>query len=893
MNNRTVYISNTINLRQPLRNSLDLFDTLVNECNLLDTISLAEKEKNTKQKSELFEAFERNFPSVCFSIATGIGKTRLMAAFLTYLVKEKNIKNFFILSPNITIYNKLIEDFGNPASSKYVFKGLPEISDNTTIITGEDYETKGIKSTSDSIQINLFNIGKINSDAKATTKDGKTLEARIKRFRETIGTSYFEFLKNLKDLVIIMDESHRYRGERGMETLNELNPLLGIELTATPIDANTNKRFKNIVFEYGLKDALKEKKYIKNPAVVTRQNTDFKKFSAAEIEKMKLHDAIVVHHDTKIAIENYCAENNKPNVKPIILVSCSDTTHAKKVYDYVVSDEFYKGEFRDKVLQIDSSTKTEEQLEKLLTLEKPENRIEIVIHVDMLKEGWDVSNLYTIVPLRAANALTLIEQTIGRGLRLPFGGKPTGDEKVDMLSIMIHDKFKEVLDAAKDENSLLNHITKRELTERDLQSVKEIVESKTKDETEIEKEEKEIEKIPDTEIKKKAEIKHKVKKAIANAVKTKIENKEIDTPQDFALPTVKKEIIAVATEEIKKQYSDLPAIEIQQIVSEAEPEYNKQIESIAKSTIYIPQIVVKFSENRNTIKPFTLNTKEFETRNWEQEMNLIRTTLIEQKRDIIHLESSEIKFPQYVILDSLKKIPQIMYEGNSTILTNLCEQAVEAVTKTLKNPKNLSDTINLCRTLIANMIYEQIKGNIEITTILESKPVADKFLKILPWHYTKEKDDNILNYKINVTAKLLTSKLFCGFSKSCHEYYKFDSIPEKDFAEKLEDTTSVEKWLRPPLNQFDIWYLNNSKRYNPDFVVETNDKNYLIEIKAENEIETEIVKLKTEAAIKYCKTATELNLPRNENPWVYVLIPANEVLPQMTFEKLIADYEKK
>ncbi len=49
----------------------------------------------------------------------------------------------------------------------------------------------------------------------------------------------------------------------------------------------------------------------------------------------------------------------------------------------------------------------------------------------MLKEGWDVSNLYTIVPLRAANAAVLIEQTIGRGLRLPFGGKRTGVPNID------------------------------------------------------------------------------------------------------------------------------------------------------------------------------------------------------------------------------------------------------------------------------------------------------------------------------------------------------------------------------------------------------------------------------------------------------------------------------
>jgi len=68
----------------------------------------------------------------------------------------------------------------------------------------------------------------------------------------------------------------------------------------------------------------------------------------------------------------------------------------------------------------------------------------------MLKEGWDVTNLYTIVPLRAANSRVLVEQSIGRGLRLPYG-KRTGVAAVDRLTIVSHDKFQEIIDHAKDQ----------------------------------------------------------------------------------------------------------------------------------------------------------------------------------------------------------------------------------------------------------------------------------------------------------------------------------------------------------------------------------------------------------------------------------------------------------
>ena len=86
-------------------------------------------------------------------------------------------------------------------------------------------------------------------------------------------------------------------------------------------------------------------------------------------------------------------------------------------------------------------------VERLLKVEHNDEPTEIVIHVNMLKEGWDVTNLYTIVPLRAANAHTLIEQSIGRGLRLPYG-KRTGVAAVDRLSIIAHDRFQEIIDEA-------------------------------------------------------------------------------------------------------------------------------------------------------------------------------------------------------------------------------------------------------------------------------------------------------------------------------------------------------------------------------------------------------------------------------------------------------------
>ncbi len=93
----------------------------------------------------------------------------------------------------------------------------------------------------------------------------------------------------------------------------------------------------------------------------------------------------------------------------------------------IQSDAFFDGRYKAKVIQVDSSktgAEEDEMIERLLKVEHTDEPTEIVIHVNMLKEGWDVTNLYTIVPLRAANARILIEQSIGRGLRCPTASAP-------------------------------------------------------------------------------------------------------------------------------------------------------------------------------------------------------------------------------------------------------------------------------------------------------------------------------------------------------------------------------------------------------------------------------------------------------------------------------------
>ena len=136
-----------------------------------------------KAEFPTLEDFERDFPSLCFALATGVGKTRLMGAFVTYLHLAHGIKNFFVLAPNLTIYNKLIADFTRN-TPKYVFKGIAEFATQTPlIITGDNYDESGAvvqdqpSGFAHDVRINIFNISKLNSEVRG----GK--EPRIKRMK--------------------------------------------------------------------------------------------------------------------------------------------------------------------------------------------------------------------------------------------------------------------------------------------------------------------------------------------------------------------------------------------------------------------------------------------------------------------------------------------------------------------------------------------------------------------------------------------------------------------------------------------------------------------------------------------------------------------------------------
>ena len=152
-------LAGRLSLRKPQSDSLErLHNALESVPALRDSKARSAEELTAmlaalKAEFPTLSDFERDFPSLCFALATGVGKTRLMGAFISYLHAAYGYKHFFVLAPNLTIYDKLIRDFSDTTGPKYVFKGIADFAiEAPEVITGETYErapriTRGFQRT--------------------------------------------------------------------------------------------------------------------------------------------------------------------------------------------------------------------------------------------------------------------------------------------------------------------------------------------------------------------------------------------------------------------------------------------------------------------------------------------------------------------------------------------------------------------------------------------------------------------------------------------------------------------------------------------------------------------------------------------------------------------------
>ncbi|WP_202634573.1 DEAD/DEAH box helicase family protein [Rugosibacter aromaticivorans] len=759
------------------------------------------------------------------------------------------------------------------------------------VVTGDNYEQRGTKSLLGGIEINIFNISKINTEVRG----GKS--PRIKRLSEYLGQSYFDYLAALPDLVLLMDESHRYRAGAGVRALNELKPVLSLELTATPFTESPRGPvpFKNVVMDYPLARAI-EDGFVKEPAVVTQQNFDPSAHSAEQLERIKLMDGVRVHEETKVHLLTYAQQKGEKPVKPFMLVIARDTTHASQLMQ-LISGELFAGRYAGKVIQVDSGTTSgaegDEIVQKLLAVESYDEPTEIVIHVNMLKEGWDVTNLYTIVPLRAANARTLIEQSIGRGLRLPYGRK-TGVEVVDRLNIIAHDRFQEVVaEAGRGDSPIRLKELKLDPIGDTLGGLRSVAVTPTIN-TLLG-----LGAVPDSATPASYAAGGAPTTAMYTGEQTRVVQLAMDVinelsrdrgllPNSAALrnPDVQQEIVRRVEARMTPQQTELLPADGPAIASIA----IGTAEAVADYTIDIPRILVKPKGTiQSGYKPFDLDVSRMSFQ--PQDQQLVGRGL-QTGKDVLYGQSSTIAElrPEDYIVRELIGFDDISYDDHAELIYGLASQAVAHFKGYLKTDAELHNVLANQSKAIAENINAQMsehyyyKGNGESEVVISQgfTPLKSSAVntsgEVKPLHWSPDDKRTISQY------------VYGGFSRCAYDMQKFHSDTERILAQILE--RDALRWFRPVSGQFNIYYWRGREQpeYIPDFVAATPDANLLIETKAAKDMTDAEVNAKAEAAITWCKHASDYSAAQGGKPWRYLLIPHDAVAVNATLPALVSRF---
>jgi len=359
--------------------------------------------------------------------ATGVGKTYILAAAMEYFAAQ-GTRNFAVIAPGKTILEKTVDQFtaGHPKSL------LGGMDIEPVLITARNFNSPAMRAAMDNpeqIKLYVFTV-------QALTSPERNPEGRkTRKFQEGLGRDFYSHLDDRDDLIVFADEHHCYYGPSFSSAVRDLTPRAIVGLTATP---HKKTKPEEIIYRYPLAAAIADK-LVKTPVIVGRKDdlTD---------DLTKLRDGARLLDAKQQALDTYCKQEGKQPINAVMLVLAQSIAEAEQVERIVKDSSFAEGRFADHVLTVTSKS-PDEDLKRLEEVEDPASGVRILISVNKLKEGWDVKNVYVIASLRALVSDMLSEQTLGRGLRLPFGSY-TGWELLDTLEVLAHERYRELLKKA-------------------------------------------------------------------------------------------------------------------------------------------------------------------------------------------------------------------------------------------------------------------------------------------------------------------------------------------------------------------------------------------------------------------------------------------------------------
>jgi type III restriction enzyme len=360
-------------------------EDLVGE-NYGNNIELQKKYSTLESYLSELQIKEKLFANI--DLATGTGKSYVMYGIAQILLSEQVIKRVLVLCPSLTIESSLFEKFSELASNKELMHSIPEtckvvvpniIDANSTISVGD---------------ICIENVHAVYNNTGSSIKDS--------------------FTNGGEDTLILNDESHHIFNKTSDLKLwkqflinpnNNFKYILGFTGTAYL----ENEYFNDVIYRFSLRNAI-DNKFVKSVEYVHKDDLN----NGLNFKMQKIFQN---HNEIK---------RKYSKIKPISIVVTKDIKSAKILVNQFVN---YLSEFESidkqiaesKVLIVTSSPEHKENLFKLKNVDSRESSVEWIISVSMLTEGWDVKNVFQIIPWedKAFNSKLLISQVLGRGLRIP------------------------------------------------------------------------------------------------------------------------------------------------------------------------------------------------------------------------------------------------------------------------------------------------------------------------------------------------------------------------------------------------------------------------------------------------------------------------------------------
>jgi type III restriction enzyme len=754
--------------------------------------------------------------------ATGVGKTYILAGLIDYLVGAGLSRNFAIIAPGRTILDKTVANF--TAGDRRSLLGPMETK--PLVVTADNFATPEMRSAMDDESVVKVYVFSVQSLLKPTTNVGR----RTRKFQEGLGAAFYDHLSALGDLVIFADEHHTYFGPAFSSAVRDLRPYALVGLTATP---HAKTPVDQIVYRYPLAAAIADR-WVKTPVIVGRRDDRHDALT-------KITDGLTLLAAKARWAETWAAENGAARVNPVMLVVAQTIADAEEYGEVLRSEEVDGGKWAERVLVV-TSKDPDAALAALATVEEPESPIRIVISVGMLKEGWDVKNVYVIVSTRASVSAILTEQTLGRGLRLPWGAY-TGIEMLDTLEVLAHERYEELLKRANVLNEqFVDHRTRAFLRRNSAGEMVSVTES--------------------------SPVEAPVVEPVAGTLTPTPEASTGAGGGDLVLFSLEERVSRVETEDTddsERNYlpePDMPVIELPRLVmtSVESPFSLADITDLEAFRRLGQQIATDPDSHLRRMK---MSARVVADRNGLRRTELVPATATDSvvsQASLFPLEDCKAR-----LLDAVLSSPVVSPRRSERAAAQpLIEAFVSGLGPGATELLSAYGERASAR-LVAVVATEQRRFAV--------KPRYDEVVELIPLAAARRSARRV---SLDRTGRFAKTEAYDSWAKSLYEVNWFDSEPERAVANMAEDSNAVRCWARLIQGDLAILWSSDGRNYHADLVVvEKAGTHWVVEVKADKDATSEEVMAKREAARRwsnYVNLSSEVTVP-----WRYLLATENDI----------------